>query len=733
MKYIFILLLIAAVTVNAQKIQLEKGLFKTGDDAGWSQPGFNDAGWQTIDLTNNWEPQGNEGYNGFAWYRIHFTLSSSMKATAVLKDDLEFMLAKIDDADVTYLNGKEIGHSGSMPGSKEGYSTAWNTVRKYKVSANDPILLWDKENVLAIRVYDGDGPGGMFGMKPVIHFLQPADYVAMDATSAFTINDKSVKKNIVFKNTYAKPVSGMLQISVEKDGKTLQQQKQNILLPSNAEINVSPAVTKNDGAVVQYVFTESLSKEQLTASFELPYILTPKEKETPQINNPLLVGNRTGAPFLLRIAATGLHPMKFAVQNLPQGLTFNAATGIISGAIAKDGAYEVTLQAENKKGKASKKITIEAGNEKIQLTPPMGWNSWNCWGLSVSDAKVRSSANAMVNSGLINHGFTYMNIDDGWEAAARAADGAIVTNEKFPDMKALSAYLHANGLKLGIYSSPGTLTCGGYLGSYQHVQQDANTYANWGIDYLKYDWCSYGEIAPKPSLEQLQQPYIEMHQALRNTNRNIVFSLCQYGMGNVWEWGNKVGGNLWRTTGDIEDTWTSLKNIAFRQDVPSAYNGTYYGFGDPDMLTVGMVGWGEHLHQTRLTPSEQYTEISLWSLLSAPLILGCDLSKIDPFTYNLLSNDEVLAIDQDIAGKGAKKIVINEQLQVWIKDLANGTKAVGIFNLGDKSMVQPFQLQQAGLNGSYSIRDAWRQKDLAAGNSVDLNIPAHGVTLLVLK
>ena len=733
MKYMFIVLLFATTAVNAQKIQLEKGLFKTGDDASWAQPGFNDAGWQTIDLTKNWEPQGNEGYNGFAWYRIHFTLSSSMKVTAVLKDDLEFMLAKIDDADITYLNGKEIGHSGSIPGSKEGYVTAWNAVRKYRVNANDPILLWDKENVLAIRVYDGDGAGGMFGMKPVIHFLQPADYVTMDASAAFAINDKSVKKSIVFKNTYTKPVSGTLQISVEKDGKTLQQQKQNILLPSNAEINISPAVTKNDGAVVQYVFTESLSKEQLTASFELPYILTPKEKETPQINNPLLIGNRTGAPFLLRIAATGLRPMKFAVQNLPAGLTFNAATGIISGAIAKDGAYEVTLQAENKKGKALKKITIEAGNEKIQLTPPMGWNSWNCWGLSVSDAKVRSSANAMVNSGLINHGFTYMNIDDGWEAAARAADGAIVTNDKFPDMKVLSAYLHSNGLKLGIYSSPGPLTCGGYLGSYQHVQQDANTYANWGIDYLKYDWCSYGEIAPKPSLEQLQQPYIEMHKALRNTNRNIVFSLCQYGMGNVWEWGNKVGGNLWRTTGDIEDTWESLKNIAFRQDVPSAYNGSSYGFGDPDMLTVGMVGWGEHLHQTRLTPSEQYTEISLWSLLSAPLILGCDLSKIDPFTYNLLSNDEVLAIDQDIAGRGAKKVVINEQLQVWIKELANGNKAVGIFNLGDKSMTQSFQLQQAGLNGSYSIRDAWRQKDLATGNTVDLNIPAHGVTLLVLK
>jgi hypothetical protein len=211
-----------------------------------------------------------------------------------------------------------------------------------------------------------------------------------------------------------------------------------------------------------------------------------------------------------------------------------------------------------------------------------------------------------------------------------------------------------------------------------------------------------------------------------------VYSLCQYGWGNVWEWGNKVGGNLWRTTGDIEDKWQSLKNIAFTQDIASAYNKSGYGFGDPDMLTVGFVGWGENLHQTKLTPSEQYTQISLWSLLSAPLILGCDLSRIDAFTYNLLSNDEVIAVNQDAGGNGAKKIIVNDSLQVWIKPLENGKIAVGLFNLGEKTIKQNFPLKSAGLNNGYSIRDCWRQENFVKGNRVDINIPAHGAMLLTL-
>ena len=221
-----------------------------------------------------------------------------------------------------------------------------------------------------------------------------------------------------------------------------------------------------------------------------------------------------------------------------------------------------------------------------------------------------------------------------------------------------------------------------------------------------------------------------MYKELESSGRNIVYSLCEYGVKDVWKWGNLVGGNVWRTTGDISDNWKSLKEIGFSQEVPASYNGSHYGFGDPDMLIVGFVGWGDHLHLTRLTPSEQYTHISLWCLLSAPLMLGCDLARMDPFTYNLLSNDEVLAIDQDVAGKGPKKTDLSNDVQLWVKDLADGSKAAGIFNLGDKILKKSFKLSELGLADAKSIRDVWCQKNLPAGDIVEVAIPSHGVLLL---
>jgi hypothetical protein len=213
----------------------------------------------------------------------------------------------------------------------------------------------------------------------------------------------------------------------------------------------------------------------------------------------------------------------------------------------------------------------------------------------------------------------------------------------------------------------------------------------------------------------------------------MVLSICQYGLENVWEWGNKVGGNVWRTTGDINDTWISLKSIGFLQEVPASYNSPTYGFGDPDMMVIGVVGWDSILHETRLTPSEQYTHVSLWSLLSAPLMLGCDLSKMDRFTYNLLSNDEVIAIDQDKLAKGPKKFELKDDVQVWVKELSDGSHAVGIFNLSDKPMHKDINFSAFGFNGNYNVRDVWRQKDLKAANHIDTNIPVHGVLLIKLR
>jgi hypothetical protein len=288
-------------------------------------------------------------------------------------------------------------------------------------------------------------------------------------------------------------------------------------------------------------------------------------------------------------------------------------------------------------------------------------------------------------------------------------------------------------MKLGIYSSPGPLTCGGYTASYQHEEEDARSYGEWGVDYLKYDWCSYGNIARDTSRPELMKPYQVMRKALDRVERDIVYSLCQYGMGNVWEWGASVGGNLWRTTGDITDTWESMSTIGFSQ----VSNRPYAGPGrwnDPDMLVVGWVGWGPTLHPTKLTPDEQYTHISLWALLSAPLLIGCDLDRLDPFTLNLLTNDEILALDQDPLGRQAAPVSTSDSVQIWVKELEGGGRAVGIFNLGQTARKVRLDARLCGLRSEGRVRDLWRQKP--AGRVRDLSplqVPAHGVVMLGIE
>ena len=281
---------------------------------------------------------------------------------------------------------------------------------------------------------------------------------------------------------------------------------------------------------------------------EQKIVLTPQPPATPRINGARVFGVRPGHPFLYTIPATGERPMEFAVDDLPAGLNVDAKTGQITGVLRDRGEYAVTLQAKNGLGQSQRKFKIVCG-DAIALTPPLGWNSWNCFADAVDDAKVRSAADAMVRSGLIQHGWTYINIDDCWEirpgsddpllkGEPRDANGMINTNKKFPDMKALCDYIHGKGLKAGIYSSPGPTTCAGFTASYKHETQDAQRYAQWGFDYLKYDWCSYGHIAKnETSLSELQKPYHVMRTALDKADRDIVFSLCQYGMGDVWKWG----------------------------------------------------------------------------------------------------------------------------------------------------------------------------------------------------
>jgi hypothetical protein len=372
-------------------------------------------------------------------------------------------------------------------------------------------------------------------------------------------------------------------------------------------------------------------------------------------------------------AATGTPPLKISAIGLPKGLVLDALEGVISGKVSSARDYRIQLKVATSLGKAERTLNLRVG-DALALTPPMGWNSWNAYGLAVDAVKVRGAAEAMIRSGLAAHGWTYVNIDDGWEANERAPNGEIRTNAKFPDMPALSDYLHARGLRFGIYSSPGKTTCGRFLGSFGHERQDADTYARWGIDYLKYDQCSYELLLPKtPTMADYQAPYRLMGVALQALSRDIVYSLCQYGLGDVWTWGGEVRGNLWRTTGDIEDSWRVVKEIMDTQHVSAPYASPGH-WNDPDMLVVGEVGWGGGLHPSRLTPDEQYSHLSLWPLLAAPLLLGNDLARLDAFTRNLLVNDEVIAVDQDPLGRAAARPMASAKSRCADRDVS-GTPA----------------------------------------------------------
>lgn len=490
-----------------------------------------------------------------------------------------------------------------------------------------------------------------------------------------------------------------------------------------------------------------------------PYILTPAPKAEPKITGAKVFGVRPDSPFQFLVTATGDRPMTFSASGLPKGLTINTQTGLITGKLSQKGTSIVTLEAKNAKGKFQRKLRIECGDQ-IALTPPMGWNSWNCFAHEVSADKVKRAADAMVKSGLINHGWTYINIDDFWENNRDSKDeslrgefrdgvGNIVPNSRFADMKGLADYVHSLGLKIGLYSSPGPWTCGGCAGSFDHEKQDAESYAKWGFDYLKYDWCSYGNVINglpdnDPSkvsslsykgggeLITAKKPFQLMGDYLREQARDIVFSVCQYGMSDVWKWGGSVGGNLWRTTNDITDTWVSVKNIALDQDksAPYAKPGNW---NDPDMLVVGHVGWG-NTHPSKLKPDEQYLHISLWSLFAAPLLIGCDMEKLDDFTLNLLTNDEVIEINQDPLGKQGTCMQTIGDLRIYVKELEDGSKAVGFCNFGvDKVNLSYKDFEKIGLSGKLNVRDLWRQKDISTietkSEELLIEVAPHGVLL----
>jgi alpha-galactosidase len=482
---------------------------------------------------------------------------------------------------------------------------------------------------------------------------------------------------------------------------------------------------------------------------ETSLILTPPAPAQPRINGPTVFGVRPGSPLLYTIPATGERPIAFSVEGLPEGVTVDAATGQVRGTVKNAGVYPVVLRAKNARGSAQKAFRIVVGPQ-ICLTPPLGWNSWNCWAAAVDQDKVLRSARAMVHSGLIQHGWTYVNIDDTWQGHRGGPDRGLQANSKFPDMKGLCDEIHAMGLKPGIYSTPWITSYAKFAGGssddptgawsdkqanekgwrhgkFSFAANDARQWAAWGFDYLKYDW--------NPN----DLPHVEaMSNALRQSGRDIVYSLSNAApFAQAADWARLA--NCWRTTGDIWDYWDhsdmdwrySVSEIAFTQDAWTPYGGPGH-WNDPDMLVVGRVGWGPQLHATKLTPDEQYTHISMWCLLSAPLLIGCDMDRLDPFTLNLLTNDEVLALNQDALGKQAKRVAAVGALDVFAKELEDGSKALGFFNRGDKQQKFLFnKLSHVGIAGKQHVRDLWRQKDLPdATGVVEVTVGPHGVVLL---
>ncbi|MCU1659656.1 MAG: hypothetical protein JWO57_4312, partial [Pseudonocardiales bacterium] len=356
----------------------------------------------------------------------------------------------------------------------------------------------------------------------------------------------------------------------------------------------------------------------------------------------------------------------------------------------------------------------------LAQTPPMGFNDWNAFGCNVSETLIKQTADFFISSGMKAAGYQYVNIDDCWMTHQRDASGRLVPDPaKFPDgIKGTADYVHSKGLKLGIYEDAGTATCAGYPGSLGHEQVDAQTFADWGVDYLKYDNCNNAGSTTK---DQYIQRYTAMRDALAATGRPIVYSLCEWGVNEPWTWAGDVG-NLWRTTGDISDNWNSLKSIV-NQNAPLAQHAKPGAWNDPDMLEVGNGG---------MTDTEYRSHFSLWAEMASPLLVGTDLRKATPATMAIYLNQDVIAVDQDKLGVQGRVISTDGTHLVFAKPLANGDVAVALFNEGDTTATMSTTAAQAGLvkpHGAYTLTDLWSKKKTESAGQIAAAVPAHGTVL----
>lgn len=382
--------------------------------------------------------------------------------------------------------------------------------------------------------------------------------------------------------------------------------------------------------------------------------------------------------------------------------------------------------------------TTERG--KLVPTPPMGWMTWNMFKGDISEQLIKETADAMVESGLRDAGYKYVFIDDLWQGGRDNRNNIIPDPKKFPNgIKALADYVHSKGLKLGIYSDAAQLTCGGCTASYGFEEQDARTFASWGVDYLKYDYCNAPEDSATARLR-----YKTMADALSKSGRDIVLGICEWGQRNGEEWCEHVGGQLWRTSSDVRDMWKDIVNQGgvgildiINVTAPLSKQVRHGQWPDMDMLVVGLNGKGgpsSDLGGVGCTYTEYQTQMSMWCMMSSVLALSNDLRHLTPEDKRILLNKEIIAIDQDPLGKAAERVVNEAGHQVFVRPLANGSHAVAILNSGDKAQRLSVSFKQLGLTGKYTVRDVWQHRDIARGATKwGGKVQAHETKVFVLR
>jgi alpha-galactosidase len=503
-------------------------------------------------------------------------------------------------------------------------------------------------------------------------------------------------------------------------------------------------------------------------------ILTPAAPETPRINGPKIYGARAGKHFIYRIPCEGKRPIQFTAEGLPSGLVLDAANGIITGITpsAKD-TFNIVFTATNNKGKASRDFKLVIG-DKIALTPPMGWNSWGGHMLLVTDEVMRKAADIMVNKGLADVGFQYVSIDDCWMRIApevyetrkemyarrtpgypyekvvgpvRDECGDILTNDFFPDMKAMTDHIHSHGLKAGIYSGPGPETCQLFVSSFGHEASDARQFADWGFDLLKYDMCSYRDImtrlqktipAGSPEIGEITI-WHPMSEFLLQQDRDILYNLCQYGRQDPWKWAPALNIQTWRTGMDLNHNVKSyfegamfiIKDLR-EYSKPGQWN-------DPDFMYIGKI----HDFRNKMAPpqeiplntNQRYQYVSLWSLIAAPYFFSANMNEIDEFTISLLRNADLANVNQDELGHVAEIIRETENHIILSKKLVDGSVAVGIFNTSSEAdQVLNLTWSELGMSGEKMVRDLWRQKDLGKmKEGISVNISPQGCAVFTIK